>query len=190
MAKDTDDIVNVNPRKPLATTSEITGDSQSEGREHTRKSPSRVTEHDSDAYLRDTLTQVARAVRFPFPLHTDLTQKPLPGRRPLIKYFIASIAIEADSRGSYQHLWAHCGSIDACDQVAGARDTRLTNPPFQLRGPTPAGYRLAREVDYSVGAFQRVYRGRPAEWVPLERPEADIFARVPRQDSDGVSFVS
>ena len=91
VAKDTDDVFDVNPREPLLSAAERTAQSELEYRKHLLKRAAFPTQHYASANLNDANTQLGGAGRFTLPFLTDLAHESVSGGRRLIELFVIDV---------------------------------------------------------------------------------------------------
>ena len=96
--KETDEILDMNPRHPLLSAAETAADPEAERSEHLRERPTVASQDCGDANRYDTQAEFGGALRFAFPFQTNIGQKTGTRRTTFCEDLVAAIAIVADGR--------------------------------------------------------------------------------------------
>ena len=146
---DANEVVDVDPGKPLATAADRPAGKEADGERH---QPERGSAPADDERRPDGEVTTGRGRRGRLPVDDQPGQERVPGRRGLVDDRVAGIAVVVDSRGGHEHGRALGRRFDR----GGEQPVRLdAAAPQQLlaprRPPRPAD-RGARQVDDRVGA--------------------------------------
>src|SRR5262249_9606584 len=145
-----DDVVDVNPGKPLAAAADLPGDAQLERRQHLSERSAVTAQYDAGAKQDGANARLCCGSRLAFPLFADVGHKTGSGRRAFVEFLVAAIAVEADGRTADQHRRRSRQSEQAGYQVSAADHTRIDDSPLLLLGPALCCDGLADEVHCSI----------------------------------------